>query len=55
MLKLLAKGLSNSQIGASLYLSPRTVEKYVSNLLCKTGTSNRVELVCFAMEHHLVK
>jgi DNA-binding NarL/FixJ family response regulator len=55
VLKLLAKGLSNSQIGASLYLSPRTVEKYVSNLLCKTGTNNRVELVCFAMEHHLVK
>lgn len=54
VLKLLAKGLSNSQIGASLYISPRTVEKYVSNLLCKTGTNNRVELVCFAMEHHLV-
>jgi len=55
VLKLLAKGLSNSQIGASLYLSPRTVEKYVSSLLCKTGTNNRVELVCFAMEHHLVR
>lgn len=55
VLKLLAKGLSNSQIGATLYLSPRTVEKYVSSLLCKTGTNNRVELVCFAMEHHLVK
>lgn len=55
VLQLLAKGLSNSQIGSSLYLSPRTVEKYVSNLLCKTGTNNRVELVCFAMEHHLVK
>jgi DNA-binding NarL/FixJ family response regulator len=54
VLKLLAKGLSNSQIGSSLYLSPRTVEKYVSSLLCKTGTNNRVELVCFAMEHHLV-
>lgn len=54
VLKLLAKGLSNPQIGASLYLSSRTVEKYVSNLLCKTGTNNRVELVCFAMKHHLV-
>lgn len=54
VLQLLVKGLSNSQIGSSLYLSPRTVEKYVSNLLCKTGTNNRVELACFARERHLI-
>jgi DNA-binding NarL/FixJ family response regulator len=54
VLKFLTDGLSNSQIASHLYLSPRTVEKYVSNLLCKTGTSNRVELVRFAMENHLI-
>lgn len=54
VLLLLLDGLSNAQIGDRLYLSPRTVEKYVSNLLRKTETSNRAELVRFAMEHRLV-
>lgn len=53
VLMLLLDGLSNAQIGDRLYLSPRTVEKYVSNLLRKTETNNRAELVRFAMEHHL--
>ena len=55
VLKVLADGLSNIQIGESLHLSPRTVEKYVSSLLRKTDTNNRAELVRFAMEHHLVE
>jgi DNA-binding NarL/FixJ family response regulator len=55
VLDLLTEGLSNAQIGDSLHLSSRTVEKYVSSLLRKTETSNRAELVRFAMEHQLVK
>ncbi|MDY6786341.1 MAG: response regulator transcription factor [Cyanobacteriota bacterium] len=54
VLQLLATGLSNIEIGTQLYLSPRTVEKYVSSLLRKTDTNNRAELVRFALEHHLV-
>ncbi len=49
VLVLLTHGLSNTQIGTQLYLSPRTVEKYVSSLLRKTETSNRAELVGWAM------
>jgi DNA-binding NarL/FixJ family response regulator len=55
VLALLADGLSNSQIGDRLHLSPRTVEKYVSSLLRKTNTSNRAELVRYVMDHHLVE
>lgn len=55
VLELLTHGLSNAEIGDRLHLSPRTVEKYVSSLLRKTNTSNRAELVRFAMEHHLVE
>lgn len=55
VLKVLAGGLSNNQIGEYLHLSPRTVEKYVSSLLRKTDTSNRAELVRFAVDHHLVE
>ncbi|MBF2087607.1 MAG: response regulator transcription factor [Synechococcales cyanobacterium K44_A2020_017] len=54
VLGLLSDGLSNAQIGDRLHLSPRTVEKYVSSLLRKTTTSNRAELVRFALEHHLI-
>ncbi len=54
VLTLLSDGLSNNQIGDRLHLSSRTVEKHVSSLLRKTETSNRAELVRFAMEHHLV-
>lgn len=50
----LVEGQSNGQIGDRLHLSPRTVEKHVSNLLRKTNTSNRAELVRFAMDHRLV-
>ncbi len=54
VLALLSDGLSNTQIGDRLFLSPRTVEKYVSSLLRKTETSNRSELLRFAISHHLV-
>ena len=55
VLELLTHGRSNVEIGEQLFLSPRTVEKYVSSLLRKTITNNRVELVRFAMENHLVE
>ncbi|MEO0684592.1 MAG: response regulator transcription factor [Cyanobacteria bacterium J06649_11] len=55
VLQILTHGLSNAEIGDRLHLSPRTVEKYVSSLFRKTDTSNRAELVRFAMEHKLVE
>ncbi|HEY9844921.1 MAG TPA: response regulator transcription factor [Candidatus Caenarcaniphilales bacterium] len=55
VLELLAQGLSNAQIGAHLHLSSRTIEKHVSSLLQKSQTSNRVELVRFSMEQHLIE
>lgn len=55
VLAVLVQGLSNGHIGDRLHLSPRTVEKHVSSLLRKTETSNRAELVRFAIEHRLVE
>lgn len=54
VLDLLATGLSNVQIGDRLHLSPRTIEKYVTALLRKTETTNRAELLRFAIENRLV-
>jgi DNA-binding NarL/FixJ family response regulator len=53
VLRHLADGLSNSQIGEHLHLSHRTVEKHVSSLLRKTMTHNRSELLRYALEHGL--
>jgi DNA-binding NarL/FixJ family response regulator len=55
VLELLTHGFSNAEMGQQLHLSPRTVEKYVSSLLRKTATSNRAELVRFAIKHGLVE
>lgn len=55
VLELLTHGHSNGEIGEHLHLSPRTVEKHVTSLLRKTLTTNRVELVRFAMENHMVE
>ncbi|MBV9940652.1 MAG: helix-turn-helix transcriptional regulator [Solirubrobacterales bacterium] len=48
VLLLLAQGLTNRQIAARLYLSPRTVEKHVERLLTKTHSPNRVALAAHA-------
>ncbi len=51
---LLGSGLSNPQIGEKLHLSARTIEKYVSSLFRKTDTTNRAELLRYAIEHNLL-
>lgn len=55
VVELIVQGLSNGEIGNHLHLSARTVEKYVSSLLRKTETSNRAELVGFALKHRLIE
>jgi DNA-binding NarL/FixJ family response regulator len=55
VLELLTHGQKNGEIGLHLHLSPRTVDKYVTSLLRKTCTNNRVELVRFAMENRMVE
>lgn len=54
VLNLLTQGLSNSNIGKRMHLSPRTIEKYVSSILRKTGKNNRSEVIRFALQNHLV-
>ena len=48
VLRLLAEGLSNKEIAARLYLSPRTVERHIANLTAKAGVERRAQLVAFA-------
>lgn len=55
VLELVAEGLMNKEIARRLETSVRNVEKYVSRLFSKTGTSSRTELVRYALEHGLTQ
>jgi two-component system nitrate/nitrite response regulator NarL len=47
-------GYSNREIAQKLGLSEQTVKHHVTNIFDKLGLSNRMELVLFAVSHHLV-
>jgi DNA-binding CsgD family transcriptional regulator/tetratricopeptide (TPR) repeat protein len=48
VLRLLAAGRTNAQIGAELYISPKTAGVHVSNILRKLGVSGRVQAAAVA-------
>ena len=48
VLRLLAAGRTNPQIGAELYISPSTASVHVSNILRKLGVSGRVQAAAIA-------
>lgn len=45
---LLARGRSNREIAEALVVSPKTVERHVTNILAKLGLRNRTELAAVA-------
>jgi DNA-binding NarL/FixJ family response regulator len=55
VLRLVARGLSNTQIAVELELAPSSVKTHVGHLLTKLGLPDRVQLVVFAYEHELVR
>lgn len=53
VLALLADARPTKEIAARLYLSPKTVERHIANLVAKVGVGGRSELVAFAARHLL--
>ncbi len=54
ILRLVARGLSNREIGAELYISEHTAANHIRSILRKTGSANRTEATAFAYEQGLV-
>jgi DNA-binding CsgD family transcriptional regulator len=54
VLRLLARGRTNRQIGAELYISEKTASVHVSNILAKLGANGRTEAVAIASARGLL-
>ena len=55
VLVLVARGLSNHEIGQELFVTPATAKTHVSRLLMKLGARDRTQLVVMAYESGLVE
>ncbi len=54
VLKLVARGLSNKEVGRELCISPHTVKSHLSNAMEKMGINGRVEAAAWAIRHGML-
>ena len=54
VLRLVAKGMNNREIGQQLHLSAGTVKNHVSSILRSLGTTDRTEAAVVATRHGLI-
>lgn len=54
VLRLLAAGKTNRDIGEALFISEKTVARHVSNIFDKLGVSSRTAATAWAYQRHLI-
>jgi DNA-binding NarL/FixJ family response regulator len=51
---MVAQGMSNRQIAKGLFLSERTIENHICNILRKLGRTSRTEIAAWATRQRLI-
>jgi DNA-binding CsgD family transcriptional regulator len=51
VVRLVADGLTDNEIGKQLYISPRTVQNHLTSVRQKTGLRRRPEFARWAVKH----
>ena len=54
VLRLVAAGLTDAEVAARLYLSPRTVQTHLRSIYSKLDLTTRSAATRYAIEHHFV-
>ena len=55
IVRLVASGQKNKEVGATLTISERTVKTHLTNIFQKLGVRDRVGLVMYALRHGLTR
>jgi len=55
VLRLIATGLSNREIGTELVLSKRTVERHITNIYGKISARGRADATAYALGHQVLR
>jgi DNA-binding NarL/FixJ family response regulator len=53
ILRLIARGLTNAEIAAQLYLSSHTIKTHINRIFAKTGSRDRVAAIGYANRHDI--
>jgi DNA-binding NarL/FixJ family response regulator len=54
VLRLVARGLTNTRVAQELYISPRTVDRHLNSIYRKLGVSSRTAAARFAAQSGLI-
>ena len=55
VLRLLDEGLTNAEVAARLYISPKTADHHIQNFYTKIDVSTRAAAALWAMQHEMVR
>ena len=50
---MIARGMTNPDIAAELYVSTKTIKRHINRIFAKTGSANRTAVIRYARDHHL--
>jgi len=53
ILGMIARGMTNAEIAADLFLSGHTVKSHINRIFAKTGSRDRMAAARYARDHHL--